>query len=66
MSDVVLHVRLVSLSGLATCDVCRQDYSFNRAPEALESIRCPCCGSPTGEVHESLIHPVVEIVKGAC
>ncbi len=64
MSDVVVHVRLISLSGLANCGVCGQDYSFDRAPEDLESIRCPCCGSLTGELYENLIHPVVEITKG--
>jgi predicted amidophosphoribosyltransferase len=64
VSEVVLHVRIRSLSGLATCDVCKQDYSFDRAPDALESIRCPRCGSPTGELHQDLIHPVVEITEG--
>ena len=65
MSDVVVHVRLLSLSGIATCDVCGQAYSFNRSPEELESIHCPRCGSLSGELHEHLIHPVVEITKGA-
>lgn len=57
------HIQLRSVSGLATCDVCRTLISFEVPRgelEHFEGIRCPRCKG-TAEVHRGTVVPVLEV-----
>jgi len=66
-SEHVVHVRLLALTGLATCDVCSCVVSFRVLAsqlERLEALGCPRCGGSL-DPHENSIHPELEIAGGA-
>ena len=66
-SEIVVHVRLVALTGIATCDVCSCLVSFRVLAtqlERLEALGCPRCGGSL-DPHEASVHPEVEMVSDA-
>jgi len=61
--EVTVHVRVVAVSGLATCDVCSTLLSFEVRREEFDTkdrIACPRCGG-TAHLHEATVVPVIEI-----
>lgn len=66
-NEVTVHVRLVAVSGLATCGVCRTLVSFEIRHEEFETkdrIACPLCRG-TARVHESTVIPLIEVTPSA-
>jgi hypothetical protein len=62
-SEVTVHVRVIALSGLATCGVCGTLVSFEVRREEFDTkdrITCPECGG-TAHLHESSVVPVIEV-----
>lgn len=64
MADVTLHVRVRSVSGLASCGRCGVLCSFDRPTDELEKARCPCCGGDRLELHPWTLFYVIEVEPG--
>lgn len=66
-NPVTVHVRVVAVSGLATCGVCRTLMSFEVRCEEFETkdrIVCPVCRG-SAHVHESTVIPLIEVTPSA-
>jgi hypothetical protein len=62
-NDLTVLVRIVALTGLATCGVCSTLVSFEVRREEFDTkdrIACPRCGG-TAHLHESSVVPVIEV-----
>jgi len=66
MSAHPVHVRVITVSGIAVCEVCGRWSSFERPCEEaeLERIRCAVCGAAGVELWRGTLWAILELKEG--